>query len=104
MSISFNIPNAINETECFICREAVLNINNEEYRVQYLVIIEMKDADAIAPKVKDIEIEGIPDLDDYTFSPNLSEEEDERRMTKRDGIYEQAKVRLLKHYAVEVTP
>lgn len=104
MNVTFDIPHAVNETECFICREAVLTISGEEYRVEYLLIISMKDADAVAPKITSIDIEGIPDLDDYTFSPNLSEEEEERRMTKRDDIYTQVESILCEYYKVEVTP
>ena len=97
-------PKAVYEPECFLSREVNLTIDGEEYNVQYIVIIRMDKVDDVAPKITDIDVEGIPNLDDYTFAPNLSDEEQERRDNKRDAIYEEARKVLLNFYKVEVTP
>ena len=93
--------NAIFETECFLSREAILTIDGEQHEVQYMVIIRMEGVDASTPKITEVVVEGIPDLDDYTFAPNLTAEERERRENKRDHIYKEAGEILAEYYKVE---
>jgi len=99
--IKFDINDLVNETECFLCREANLTIDGQEHRVQYMIILNMKGNSDKQPVISEIVIEGIPDLDDYTYAPNLSDEECERRQTKRDSVYESAKEIFNEYYGVE---
>jgi hypothetical protein len=90
-----------NETECYLSREANITLDGEEYNIQYQVIIRMENGDCATPKVSEVNIEGIPDLDDYTYAPNLSDEETERRLDNRDDVYSRVKALLNLHYGVK---
>ena len=100
--IQFNIPNLVNETECFLCREANLTIDGQEHRVQYMIVFKMEGTADKQPTIGEIVIEGIPDLDDYTYAANLSDEEIERRLLRRDFVYESAKEIFSEYYGVAV--
>ena len=100
------LPNSIQETECFLCREAnITTKDGTEHRVEYQIIIKMADRDSTVPVITEIQVEGIPDLDDYTYDYclNISEEEMERRINVREDIYEQVKQALYSFYKVKVT-
>ena len=101
--IQFDLPNVNNETECFLSREANLTINGQEHRIFYMIIFMMKGNADRYPTITEIVIESIPDLDDYTYAANLSDEECERRQVKRDEVYEAAKEIFNKYYNVEST-
>lgn len=101
--IQFDIPNLVNETECFLCREANLMINGQEHRVHYMIVFKMEGTADKYPTIGEIVIEGIPDLDDYTYASNLSDEEFERRQVKRDEVYDEAKEIFNKYYGVDST-
>ena len=90
-----------NETECYLSREANITLEGVEYNIQYQVIIRMENGECSIPKVSEVNIEGIPDLDDYTFAPNLSDEETERRMNIRDHVYIAVRDILNAHYGVK---
>ena len=96
-----NFTRKYNETECYLSREATITLEGVEHNVQYQVIICMEDGDCATPKVTEINIEGIPDLDDYTYAPNLSDEEAERRLDNRDGVYTEVQDILNVHYGVK---
>jgi hypothetical protein len=84
--IHFN-NKANHETECYLSREATVTVDGEQHLVNYLIIIRMDQADDTIAKIVEIDVETIPDLDDYTFGHNLSEEEQERRHNKCYHIY-----------------
>lgn len=98
--IQFTGTKSYNETECYLCREANITVDDEGYNVQYQVIIEMADGECNAPTIIQVEVEGIPDLDDYTFIGGLTEKEEERRVNKRDHIYAEVQKILNSHYKV----
>ena len=99
MSIDFNTK--VNETECYLSREANVTVDGVEHNVQYLAIIRMEDGDCNVPTITEITVEGIPDLDDFTFAPHLSDEEYERRENKRDEVYAAVTKILCAHYKVQ---
>jgi len=98
--IQFDIPNLVNETECFLCREANLTIDGQEHRVHYMIVFKMEGTADKRPTIGEIIIEGIPDLDDYTYAANLSDEEFDRRQQKRDSVYNSAKEIFNEYYGV----
>ena len=104
MSINFNNTTTYNETECFLSRQATLTVDGEEYCVDYLVIINMDENSATVPTITEVEIEAIPDLDDYTYASGLTEAEAERRMDKRDHILNEVQTILNEYYKVEGAP
>jgi len=100
MIINFN-NNQVNELECFLSREANITVDGVEHNVQYLVIIRMEDGDGNVPFITEVTVEGIPDLDYFTFAPNLSSDEFERRENKRDEVYAAVTKALEIHYKVQ---
>ena len=98
MSINFTTTDRYNETECYMCRSAKIMVEDGPYEVDYQVIITMTDPSGTIPKITEVHIEQIPDLDDYAFGPGLSEDEEDRRQRKRDMVYDVAQQLLNAHY------